>query len=95
MEGINNKIKLIKRQDYGFTKFDNFRSRLLAAFEYKYRRAKKTEVLYFAGSIDVQELHFVVFAETSTLTNSSWLDFALILKLPNNCLGFGIADVLA
>lgn len=35
MEGINNKIKLIKRQGYGFTNFDNFRSRLLAAFEYK------------------------------------------------------------
>lgn len=32
MEGINNKIKLIKRQAYGFTNFDNFRSRLLAAF---------------------------------------------------------------
>ncbi len=35
MEGINNKIKLIKRQGYGFTNFDNFKSRLLAAFEYK------------------------------------------------------------
>jgi transposase len=32
MEGINNKIKQIKRQGYGFTNFDNFRLRLLACF---------------------------------------------------------------
>lgn len=32
MEGINNKIKQIKRQAYGFTNFDNFRTRLLACF---------------------------------------------------------------
>jgi transposase len=32
MEGINNKIKLIKRQAYGFVNFDNFRMRLLACF---------------------------------------------------------------
>lgn len=32
MEGINNRIKLIKRQGYGFTNFDNFRNRLLACF---------------------------------------------------------------
>ncbi len=32
MEGINNRIKLIKRQGYGFTKFDNFRARLLSCF---------------------------------------------------------------
>jgi transposase len=32
MEGINNRIKLIKRQAYGFINFDNFRSRLLACF---------------------------------------------------------------
>ena len=32
MEGINNKIKQIKRQAYGFTNFDNFRLRLLATF---------------------------------------------------------------
>lgn len=32
MEGINNKIKLIKRQAYGFTNFENLRIRLLAAF---------------------------------------------------------------
>ena len=31
MEGINNRIKLIMRQGYGFSNFDNFRSRLLAA----------------------------------------------------------------
>ena len=32
MEGINNKAKLIMRQGYGFTDFDNFRARLLASF---------------------------------------------------------------
>lgn len=32
MEGINNRIKLIKRQGYGFSNFDNFRKRLLACF---------------------------------------------------------------
>lgn len=32
MEGINNKIKLIKRQAYGFTNFDHLRMRLIAAF---------------------------------------------------------------
>lgn len=32
MEGINNRIKLIMRQGYGFTNFKNFRSRLLACF---------------------------------------------------------------
>lgn len=32
MEGINNRIKLIKRQAYGFVNFDNFRARLLASF---------------------------------------------------------------
>lgn len=32
MEGINNKIKQIKRQGYGFTNFNNFRLRLLACF---------------------------------------------------------------
>jgi transposase len=32
MEGINNRIKLIKRQGYGFVNFDNFRARLLACF---------------------------------------------------------------
>ena len=32
MEGINNRIKLIMRQGYGFTNFQNFRSRLLACF---------------------------------------------------------------
>jgi transposase len=34
MEGINNKIKLIKRQAYGFTNFENLSTRLLAAFSY-------------------------------------------------------------
>lgn len=32
MEGINNRIKLIKRQGYGFTNFENLRLRLLACF---------------------------------------------------------------
>ncbi len=32
MEGINNRLKLIKRQAYGFVNFDNFRTRLLACF---------------------------------------------------------------
>ncbi len=32
MEGINNRIKLIMRQAYGFTIFDNFQTRLLACF---------------------------------------------------------------
>lgn len=32
MEGINNRLKLIKRQGYGFSNFDNFRTRLLACF---------------------------------------------------------------
>jgi transposase len=34
IEGINNRIKLIKRQGYGFTNFDNFRTRLLASFSH-------------------------------------------------------------
>ena len=29
VEGINNKLKLIKRSAYGFTNFDNFRNRSL------------------------------------------------------------------
>lgn len=32
MEGINNKIKQIKRQAYGFTNFENFRMRMLVNF---------------------------------------------------------------
>ncbi|MEG4582827.1 transposase [Microcoleus sp. MON1_C5] len=32
MEGINNRIKLIKRQAYGFVNFNNLRERLLACF---------------------------------------------------------------
>jgi transposase len=35
MEGINNRIKLIKRQGYGFVNFNNFRVRLLACFSDK------------------------------------------------------------
>ena len=32
MSGINNLIKLIMRQGYGFSNFDNFRERVLACF---------------------------------------------------------------
>ena len=32
MEGINNKVKLILRQGYGFTDFEHFRARLLGSF---------------------------------------------------------------
>ena len=32
MEGINNRIKLIMRQGYGFSNFNNFRNRVLACF---------------------------------------------------------------
>jgi transposase len=34
MEGINNRIKLIKRQAYGFTNFEHLRIRLLACFSH-------------------------------------------------------------
>lgn len=34
MEGINNRIKLIKRQAYGFTVFEHLRQRLLACFSH-------------------------------------------------------------
>lgn len=34
IEGINNRIKLIKRQAYGFVNFHNFRERLLACFSH-------------------------------------------------------------
>ena len=33
VEGINNKIKMIKRRAFGFNNFSNFRYRILAAFE--------------------------------------------------------------
>jgi len=32
VEGINNKIKLIKRRAFGFRNFDHFRLRVIAAF---------------------------------------------------------------
>jgi transposase len=32
MEGINNRIKLIMRQGYGFSNFNNFRNRVLGCF---------------------------------------------------------------
>jgi transposase len=34
VEGINQKIKLIKRRAYGFTNFDNFRRRVLLNWYY-------------------------------------------------------------
>jgi transposase len=36
VEGINNKIKLIKRSGYGFTNFDNFRNRCLLNWHFNY-----------------------------------------------------------
>lgn len=33
LEGINNKIKTIKRVSYGYTNFDNFRARVLCSFK--------------------------------------------------------------
>ena len=35
IEGVNNKIKLIKRQGYGFTNMKNFRTRHMASFRYR------------------------------------------------------------
>lgn len=35
VEGINNKIKLIKRSAYGFRNFDNFRDRVLLTWQFK------------------------------------------------------------
>ena len=34
VEGINNKLKLIKRKGFGFKNFDNFRSRSLLSFHF-------------------------------------------------------------
>ncbi len=34
VEGINNKIKLIKRSAYGFRNFDNFRTRVLLSWHF-------------------------------------------------------------
>ena len=34
VEGINNKLKLIKRKEFGFKSFDNFRSRSLLSFHF-------------------------------------------------------------
>ncbi len=36
VEGINNKIKLIKRSAYGFRNFDNFRTRVLLSWDFNY-----------------------------------------------------------
>ncbi|MBJ7898396.1 MAG: hypothetical protein GC158_03570, partial [Cyanobacteria bacterium RI_101] len=34
MEGINNKIKVIKRQAYGFTNFEHLQMRIFLAFSH-------------------------------------------------------------
>ena len=34
VEGINNKLKLIKRSAYGFRNFDNFRNRVLLIWQF-------------------------------------------------------------
>ena len=36
VEGINNKLKLIKRSGYGFRNFDNFRARCLLNWNFSY-----------------------------------------------------------
>ncbi|NJR46828.1 MAG: transposase, partial [Hyellaceae cyanobacterium CSU_1_1] len=36
VEGINNKLKLIKRSAYGFRNFDNFRDRVLLTWHFNY-----------------------------------------------------------
>lgn len=36
VEGINNKLKLIKRSAYGFTNFENFRNRCLLSWQLNY-----------------------------------------------------------
>ncbi|MEM6403237.1 MAG: transposase, partial [Cyanobacteria bacterium P01_D01_bin.116] len=36
VEGINNKLKLIKRSGYGFRNFDNFRVRCLLNWHFNY-----------------------------------------------------------
>jgi transposase len=36
VEGINNKLKLIKRSAYGFTNFENFRNRCLLSWHFNY-----------------------------------------------------------
>ncbi|MFM7365253.1 MAG: transposase [Cuspidothrix sp.] len=36
VEGINQKIKLIKRRAYGLTSFDNFRRRILLNWYFSY-----------------------------------------------------------
>ncbi len=45
MEGINNRLKLILRQAYGFMNFDNFRARLLACFsDYSIFRSNEVQL---------------------------------------------------
>lgn len=48
MEGINNKIKLILRQSYGFTNFDNLREKLLACL-FRGRQAPPNQCLHWVS----------------------------------------------
>lgn len=43
IEGINNKIKLIKRISYGYKNFYNFKNRILIIFKL-YKRSKKKAI---------------------------------------------------
>jgi len=45
MEGINNHIKLIKREGYGFVSFNNFREGWLACFS-KYEAKRSASVVH-------------------------------------------------
>lgn len=46
IEGINNKIKLIKRSGYGYRNFKNLRNRVLISFNL-IKKSKKPKALYF------------------------------------------------
>lgn len=46
IEGINNKIKLIKRSGYGYRNFNNLRNRVLISFNL-IKKSKKPKALYF------------------------------------------------
>ncbi|MGV3041772.1 ISL3 family transposase [Staphylococcus rostri] len=48
IEGINNKIKLIKRTAYGYRNFDNFKARILLIFKL-YQRPKKQSIVRYAA----------------------------------------------
>ncbi|SUM56572.1 Transposase [Staphylococcus microti] len=48
IEGINNKIKLIKRVSYGYRNFDNFKARILLIFKLYQRPVKDGLTRYVA-----------------------------------------------